>query len=417
MKYTPEQYNSTLNFNYYNELSDEMKEAQLDEFKKINEIKKEAGEVNPADVHKNMKTPKISIVTAKFNFDSDGSRNVQRHPWGEPNYATDRVSLIIIDGKPQPEIKEYYYFTKGEHTVQYVLKDPTTIKEGTFSSVSYMTSVYIPSTVTIIEDEAFRYCNHLESVTFNNELKTIGISAFEGCSALDSLIFPKTLEVIDDSAFKSCTGLQLVDLSQTSTIIKDRVFSGAFNTHNVLTTPNKPNKLFFGNNTITDSSFLDSYVTDIDFGNVTVIPDSSFRMCNHVKNIITPNVEYIGSKAFEYSTIINSINLGNKVETIGTDAFARLNYNIHILEIIIPESVTSMGDRAVNLGGNAWDNYTKGTNVKVLSSIPPTVGTDVLGNWYRSPAKVYVPAASVDAYKAASGWSTYAQYIEAIPEE
>ena len=173
MKYTPEQYNSTLNSNYYNELSDEMKEAQLDECKKINEIRKEAGDVNPADVHKNMKTPKISIVTAKFNFDSDGSRSVQRYPWEEPNYATDRVSLIIIDGKPQSEIKEYYYFTKGEHTVEYILKDLTTIKAGTFQGVSYMTSVSIPDTVTIIEQDAFKWSNQIESVNFCNCITTI----------------------------------------------------------------------------------------------------------------------------------------------------------------------------------------------------------------------------------------------------
>ena len=29
--------------------------------------------------------------------------------------------------------------------------------------------------------------------------------------------------------------------------------------------------------------------------------------------------------------------------------------------------------------------------------------------------KIYVPAASVNAYKTASNWSTFASYIEAIP--
>jgi hypothetical protein len=44
---------------------------------------------------------------------------------------------------------------------------------------------------------------------------------------------------------------------------------------------------------------------------------------------------------------------------------------------------------------------------------PPTLEYEVFEN-NASGRKIYVPAASVDAYKAAEGWSEYADDIEPI---
>ena len=41
----------------------------------------------------------------------------------------------------------------------------------------------------------------------------------------------------------------------------------------------------------------------------------------------------------------------------------------------------------------------------------PMLGFDIVSN-----LTIYVPAASIDAYKAAEGWSNYAGKIQAIPE-
>jgi len=41
------------------------------------------------------------------------------------------------------------------------------------------------------------------------------------------------------------------------------------------------------------------------------------------------------------------------------------------------------------------------------------LGTNVFGNV--NNFRIYVPSGSVDTYKAASGWSTYASKIQAIP--
>jgi hypothetical protein len=50
------------------------------------------------------------------------------------------------------------------------------------------------------------------------------------------------------------------------------------------------------------------------------------------------------------------------------------------------------------------------TNLTVMATIPPTLGSGVV----LTNSQIYVPAAVVDTYKAATGWSDYASNIQAI---
>jgi hypothetical protein len=52
----------------------------------------------------------------------------------------------------------------------------------------------------------------------------------------------------------------------------------------------------------------------------------------------------------------------------------------------------------------------------VQATNPPTIGIDVFKNTHANLV-IYVPSESVDTYKAASGWSTYADRIQAIPSD
>ena len=72
---------------------------------------------------------------------------------------------------------------------------------------------------------------------------------------------------------------------------------------------------------------------------------------------------------------------------------------------IIPATVTSIGNLA-------YYNNNYNAIFYVYATIPPTLdGSQV---WFRWPGAIYVPAESVEAYKAASGWSTYASVIYSL---
>ena len=71
--------------------------------------------------------------------------------------------------------------------------------------------------------------------------------------------------------------------------------------------------------------------------------------------------------------------------------------------IVIPSSVT-------NIGNNVFYEDTYLTEVIVNATVPPTLGNNVFD--YNAPGRLFkVPSGSVNTYKAATGWSNYADSI------
>lgn len=78
-----------------------------------------------------------------------------------------------------------------------------------------------------------------------------------------------------------------------------------------------------------------------------------------------------------------------------------------LTSIEIPKIVTS-------IEREAFCDCNSLTSVTVLATTPPTLGTDAFTDTH-SDLKIYVPSGSVNAYKTATNWSTYASKIQAIP--
>lgn len=72
----------------------------------------------------------------------------------------------------------------------------------------------------------------------------------------------------------------------------------------------------------------------------------------------------------------------------------------------MPSSIESIGDYAFQYSGL--------TKITIGATTPPTLGDYVFED-ASSLAHIYVPSASVSAYKGASGWSDHASIIEAAP--
>ena len=137
---------------------------------------------------------------------------------------------------------------------------------------------------------------------------------------------------------------------------------------------------------------------------VTNIGKSAFAGCESLSSITIPNsVTSIGDAAFGSCESLSSITIPNTVTSIGNGAFDSCS---SLMSITIPSSVTSIDDGAFQFCNGL-------TSVTVEATTPPTMGSDAFRSTNNCP--IYVPAASVDTYKVAANWSTYASRIQAIP--
>lgn len=111
----------------------------------------------------------------------------------------------------------------------------------------------------------------------------------------------------------------------------------------------------------------------------------------------------IARNAFLRCATITSVNIGNGLSTINTYAFFQCT---SLTSLTIGSGITEILNNAVRACTNL-------SNITINATTPPTLGSDVFSDTNNCP--IYVPAVSVDVYKSASGWSTYASRIQAIP--
>ena len=116
-------------------------------------------------------------------------------------------------------------------------------------------------------------------------------------------------------------------------------------------------------------------------------------------------VTSIGTSACQGNTLMTGFKIGNNVASLQTGVLAS-SPALKTLEI--GTGVTSIAANFLTQGGAV-------TTIIVRATTPPTVNSS--GTFFSgipASAAIKVPAASVDAYKAATGWSVFAAKIVAI---
>ena len=123
-----------------------------------------------------------------------------------------------------------------------------------------------------------------------------------------------------------------------------------------------------------------------------------FWGCTKLESVTIPNgVTSIGNNFLRDCTSLSSLTLSVNTETIGGNAFYGCS---SLLSVTIPETVTS-------IGGYAFYGCSKLKTVTCLATNVPTTELGAFNNVPQSTATLYVPASSVDAYKAASQWKNF----------
>jgi len=223
----------------------------------------------------------------------------------------------------------------------------------------------------------FRGCQGIRKID-KHDILEIGSYAFTG-SKVNRINLPDCF-TIGSYAFDTCTSLRNTTLNiPKCTSIGDYAF----------------------NNCRCDSS---SYT--FDFSKVESIGANAFYEAGFFKSVSDvnlPECTSISNAAFgtyydTYRVAVTNFNLP-KIVTLGNQVFR----GSRITNLILGENITTMGTYV-------FQNASI-TNLYVYATTPPTVGS-----FEGTLTHIYVPAESVDTYKAASKWSAFASRIEAIPE-
>ena len=264
-------------------------------------------------------------------------------------------------------------------------------------TASAMTSAEIGDCVTSLGNFAFTSCYSLTTCTIGSGVTSIGNGAFSYCRSLTSIDIPNGVTSIGNHAFRDCSGLTNVTIGNGVTSIDEYAFYQCTSLPNV-TIPDSVTSLGIS---VFDSC---SSLTSCTIGSgVTSIGDWAFYECTSLTSIAIPNgVTSIASNTFLGCYNLTSCTIGSGVTSIGNYAFCYCG----LTSITIPSSVTS-------IGAGAFQYCTSLTSITVNATTPPNCTQGAFDN--TNNCKFYVPAASVDAYKAASGWSDYASRIQAIP--
>ena len=299
-------------------------------------------------------------------------------------FASADNRCLIIDGVLR------FFAPKG--LTEYTIPDSViSIGNYAFRDCDSLTSITIPDSVTSIGYWAFRDCDSLESVTIPDSVTSIGYDAFYGCSSLKKVYCYATIppSLGTDAFISNASGRRIyvyeecVELYKSAWIsYEDSIYSNGKNcpgTTIIEYTTNNGNIITSSKLSIISNSYENGVGTLVVVGKIAQIPSYAFESCSSLTSITIPD----------------------SVTSIGDDAF---RYCSSLTSITIPDSVTSIGRWAFKYCSSLKEVYCKPTT-------PPSGGYSMFSS-NASGRKIYVPRASVDAYKAAEYWSDYATDIE-----
>ena len=183
----------------------------------------------------------------------------------------------------------------------------------------------------------------------------LSLWAFGNCTNLLKIVLPENVQTIGIRAFSGCSSLTSITIPNSVTSIGDRAFYGC------------------SGELIIDSKIVEE---------------------NYTSDHCPPEYGWICGADFTKLTI------GNNVTSIGAHTFSGCS---SLTSVTIPDSVTS-------IGSSAFSKCSSLTSVYCEPTTPPIGNSSMFAN-NASGRKIYVPTASVEAYKSAEYWSKYADYF------
>lgn len=325
----------------------------------------------------------FSNCSSLQNIDIDWSKITtieQRAFEGASQYSPSQLSI--------PNLTDWGQYVFKGSKIQSVanLGSITYIGEGCFKQCQSLTSVVIPNTVTKIYSEAFQYSNNIASVNIPSACTEIQSSAFEDCWNLNITADLSNITSLGSTVFKQCRKLTISSFPKISTY-SDRTFTEIGNTS--ITIPKE----------------------------VVTINNSCFYKCTSLTSLSfeqNSQLTTIGRQGFQSCWFLQTVTLPEGLTTITEQAFDQCN-TLYFIDI--PSTVTTVGNLAFS-GAGSENTYANHLNVVFRGTTPPTIGTDIFNRPTNRLDRItiYVPDASVAAYKNVANLSKYADRIFGISQ-
>ena len=251
----------------------------------------------------------LADITLPFVGSSETTTSVKNQAFGYIfGYYDDSSSEYLTSNTSYEYTSQTYYITGGGYTYYYAYYIPESIR-----SVTITKQTNIPA-------NAFRNCDLIEVINIPTNTVSIGDYCFYNCKAVTSYngnasgvsILPETLVNISNYVFYNNAALTNVVLSSNVETIGNYAFYGC--------------------------SSLTTAISNSTISKLTTIGDNAFYNC------VILNKSFNGSDG--------EINIPVGVETIGAGAFYN---NDAITKVVVPNTVTSIGDGAFKYCSNLAD--------------------------------------------------------------
>lgn len=296
-----------------------------------------------------------------------------------------------------------------------------TIGSQAFMSLSAVRSFSLPNSLKTIGNSAFTYCTSA-LFTFGDNIETIGAEAFKNCQGIRTIKIPNTTTSVGASAFMNCGGATVLSIGSGLKTINNSTFQNCSNLKRI----DVPDSVWYVKNNVFAGCTSASAAT-IGSG-CREIGSDLFMGCTNLQNVVFADgstASTIGSYTFDGCKNLTSVTFSNTLDSIGTHTFNGCN---SITEVVYPDSVYSIGSDQFSTNYSV-KSITVGSGCKIIGGNegiygctsftckavePPTLNGSLTS--YQSDFKIYVPAESVEDYKAANGWSNYADHIFPITE-
>ena len=340
---------------------------------------------------------------------------------------------FIIDGVSVPRTQTYQFDTTGEHLVK--MTRSGNLPGSSFRSLSTLKRLYLPDTITGINAYAIYGNANLTHLWLSEEITAI---SYYGCASNTGLLqvnlyLPKLTTLGNNGSHtghhfsSSYMPKGVVDFPLLSSIGAQGMFYNTKivevkNLGSITTLPRTNGSACFASCTnlkkvtLPDTLInIQAYtfdgatsLTDINFPtSIKTIGAYAFRNCKITGDLNLPELTSISYGAFQNNRLTSITDLGSVTTFTVNSNNGPFKGNTNLASVILPATLTSMA-------GRAFDGCTSLRTITCLATTPPTItstdlpGTSVVRN-------IYVPAESVEDYKAASYWSSYASKISAIP--